>query len=430
MSWTPSSWRERPIRQLPAYPDPLALARVESRLGSAAPLAQVADIGGLTRQLAEVAAGRAFLLQGGDCAESFAEFGANKVRTVFNLLLEMAAMLSADGRREIVSVARIAGQFAKPRSALIETVGTVTLPAYRGDIVNGAGFDAASRTPDPDRMLQAYRQSKVTVELLQAYSAAAYADLGEIERSARERLGLVAERGRPTKAAAQPRIYTSHEALLLNYEQSLTRWDEESESWWATSGHMLWLGDRTRQLDGAHVEYAGGVGNPIGLKCGPGLSADDLLRLIDRLDPENRPGRLVLIGRFGAKAAAGHLPSLMKATRETGRRAIWAIDPMHGNTVAAGGFKTRFLGDIVAEMTDFFDIADSEGVHAGGIHLEMTGDDVTECLGGSLPLCEADLPRRYLTHCDPRLNETQALDLAAEAARLMRRRTRPASHAA
>ena len=430
MSWTPSSWRRRPAQQMPIYPDRLALARVESRLGSAAPLVRIAEIERLTLLLAEAAAGRAFLLQGGDCAESFAEFGANKLRTVFNLLLQMAAMLSADGGREVVTVARIAGQFAKPRSAPAETIDGVTLPAYRGDIVNGAAFDPVSRIPDPDRMLQAHRQAKVTIDLLQAFSAAAYADLATIDRHARERLGLGAERGRRSDPAPQPRIFTSHEALLLNYEQALTRWDEERESWWATSGHMLWLGDRTRQLEGAHVEFAGGVRNPIGLKCGPTLDTDDLLRLIDRLNPDNKPGRLVLIGRFGAKTAAEHLPALMRATREAGSRAIWTIDPMHGNSVAAGGFKTRFLSDIVAEMTAFFDIADSEGVHAGGIHLEMTGDDVTECLGGSLPLCESDLPRRYLTHCDPRLNETQALDLAAEAARLMRRRTRPASHAA
>ncbi|WP_129793104.1 3-deoxy-7-phosphoheptulonate synthase class II [Sphingosinicella sp. CPCC 101087] len=430
MSWTPASWRERPARQMPSYPDLGALAQVESRLASAAPLARVADIRRLSGLIAEASAGRAFLLQGGDCAESFAEFGANKVRTVFNLLLEMAAMLSADGGREVVTVARIAGQFAKPRSAATETVGEITLPAYRGDIVNGAAFDPLSRTPDPERMLQAHRQSKVTIELLHAFSAAAYADLGAIRLSAQARLGLGSERGRWGEEAPQPRVFTSHEALLLHYEQALTRWDEESESWWATSGHMLWLGDRTRQIDGAHVEYASGVSNPIGLKCGPSLSADELLRLIDRLDPDNRPGRLVLIGRFGAKAAADHLPALMRATRQAGSQALWAIDPMHGNTVTAGGFKTRFLGDIVAEMTRFFDIADSQGVHAGGVHLELTGDDVTECLGGSLPLCEADLPRRYLTHCDPRLNETQALDLAAEAARLMRRRTRPASHAA
>jgi 3-deoxy-7-phosphoheptulonate synthase len=429
MSWAPASWRRHPARQLPCYPDVEALARVESRLGSAAPLVRVADVARLGRRLGEIADGRGFLLQGGDCAESFAEFGANKVRTVFNLLLEMAAMLSADGGREVVTVARIAGQFAKPRSAPTETVDGLTLPAYRGDIINGAGFDAASRTPDPDRMLQAHRQARVTVELLQAYSAAAYADVGEIRGRARARLGLKGDRSAEEAGPAVP-VYTSHEALLLHYEQALTRWDEESEGWWATSGHMLWLGDRTRQLDGAHVEYASGIRNPIGLKCGPSITAEELLRLVERLDPDNAPGRLVLIGRFGAREVAKHLPTLMRATRRAGRAAIWAVDPMHGNTRPAGGLKTRFLGDIAAELTSYFDIAEAEGVPAGGVHLEMTGADVTECLGGSLPLSEADLPRRYLTHCDPRLNESQALDIAAEVAALLRRAARPASHAA
>ena len=430
MSWSPGSWRRHPAAQMPIYPDPAALAQVESRLACAAPLVSVAEVKQLGERLAQVADGRAMLLQGGDCAESFAEFGANKVRTVFNLLQQMAAMLSAGSRDPVVTVARIAGQFAKPRSAATETIDGITLPSYRGDIVNGADFDAASRTPDPERMLRAHRQARVTVDLLRAYSAAAYADLARIRRSAHERLGLGADL-RPIDEEPPPAtLFTSHEALLLHYEQALTRWDEESESWWAASGHMLWLGDRTRQPDGAHVDYASGVRNPIGLKCGPSLSADALLRLIDRLDPENRPGRLVLIGRFGARQVARHLPELMRATRRAGSRAIWTIDPMHGNTVAAGGFKTRFLGDIIAEMSAFFEIAESEQVHAGGLHLEMTGEDVTECLGGSLPLSEVDLPRRYLTHCDPRLNETQAIDIAAEAARLVGRRARPASHAA
>ena len=431
MSWTPTSWRLRPAAQLPNYADAGALAQVESRLASSVPLVPVAEIAQLRRQLADAASGRAFLLQGGDCAESFAEFGANKVRTVFNLLLQMAAMVAASGPDRVVTVARIAGQFAKPRSAPTETIDGLTLPSYRGDIVNGAAFDAASRAPDPERMLRAHRQSRVTLDLLRAYGAAAYADLARIRRSARERLGLAGVSPTADEESPSPvRLFTSHEALLLHYEQALTRWDEVTEGWWATSGHMLWIGDRTRQLDGAHVEYARGIRNPIGLKCGPSLKSDELLRLIDRLDPHDEPGRLVLIGRFGARGAARHLPALMRATRAAGRRALWTIDPMHGNTVSAGGFKTRFLGDIIAEMAAFFDIADSEGVHAGGVHLEMTGDDVTECLGGSLPLSEADLPRRYLTHCDPRLNEMQALDLAAEIARMIRQRAQPELHAA
>jgi 3-deoxy-7-phosphoheptulonate synthase len=426
MSWTPNGWRMRPALQQPCYPDATALAEVEARLGSAPPLVRVADIRRLKAALAEVSAGRAILLQGGDCAESFAEFGADKVRRMFNLLLEMAAMLGAGAGVDVVTVGRLAGQFAKPRSADSETIAGVTLPAYRGDIVNGSDFDAEARRPDPERMHRAHRQARVTVDLVQAYCAAAYADAPAITRRARTRLGLA-----PAAETASPvRLFTSHEALLLPYEQALTRWDEESEAWWATSGHMVWIGERTRQLDGAHVEYASGIANPIGLKCGPSLEPDALLRLIERLDPGNVPGRLVLIGRFGARAAAERLPALMRAPRQAGSEAIWSIDPMHGNTVSAGGLKTRFLKDIAVEMKTYFEVAASEGVHAGGVHLEMTGDDVTECLGGSLPLSEEDLPRRYRTHCDPRLNENQALDVAAEIVRLMRAVATPASNAA
>jgi 3-deoxy-7-phosphoheptulonate synthase len=431
MSWSPSSWRSRRAEQLPEYPNPLALARAEARLASAAPLVRIADIQRLKSQLGRVASGQAFLLQGGDCAESFAEFGAEKVRTTYSLLLQMNIMLREIGAGEVVNIARLAGQFAKPRSNGSETIDGVTLPSYRGDIINGPAFDAASRTPDPDRMLEAYRQCGVTRKLLRAFSAAAYADVARFRSEARERLGLKgpAPAG-PLLAARIPRIYTSHEALLLNYEQPLTRFDEESGKWWATSGHMLWIGDRTRSLDGAHIEYARGIANPIGLKCGPSLAADDLLRLIERLDPDNKPGRLVLIGRFGAEKVERHLPELMRATRRAGRRAIWSIDPMHGNTVTAAGVKTRFVDDIASEVTSFFEIAEAENVHARGVHLEMTGADVTECLGGSLPLSEKDLSQRYLTHCDPRLNRSQALDIAAVVAEQLVRMPLPASNAA
>jgi 3-deoxy-7-phosphoheptulonate synthase len=277
-------------------------------------------------------------------------------------------------------------------------------------------------------MLEAYRQCSVTRKLLRAFSAAAYADVARLQAEARERMGIKGSgRAAPVRI---PRIYTSHEALLLNYEEALTRFDEASESWWSTSGHMLWIGDRTRSLDGAHVEYARGIGNPIGLKCGPSLAADDLLRLIERLDPDNAPGRLVLIGRFGASKVADHLPPLMRATRRAGRRAIWSIDPMHGNTVTAAGVKTRFVDDIAAEVRTFFEVADAEGVHARGVHLEMTGADVTECLGGSVPLSEKHLSQRYLTHCDPRLNKSQALDIAAVVAEQLARKVVLASNAA
>jgi 3-deoxy-7-phosphoheptulonate synthase len=411
--WSPESWRGHAPAQLPAYPDAAALSRVERRLAGSAPLVEIADIIHLRAALSRVAKGSGFVLQGGDCAESFAEFGADKVRVTYNLLLHMGAVLRAAGGQEVVHLARIAGQFAKPRSSLSETIDGVTLPSYRGDAVNGPAFTPAARNPDPRRLLDAHRQAQVTIELLHAYAAASYADLPDIHRE----VGLQ-ETPRPVA------MFTSHEALLLNYEQALTRFDEASESWWATSGHMIWIGDRTRSLDGAHVEFARGVANPLGLKCGPSLEPDDLLRLIDRLDPDNRPGRLILIGRFGAAKAAEHLPALMRATRREGRSAIWSVDPMHGNTQSVGGIKTRLVADINAEIRTFFDVARAEGVHPGGIHLEMTGSDVTECLGGSINVAEEDLGQRYLTHCDPRLNRGQALDVAKAVAEMLARQPR------
>ena len=429
MNWKPDTWRSHPAAQAPLYPDAGALTRVEHRLRLAPALTKASDTLHLRALLAKVSVGRGFLLQGGDCAESFAEFGADKVRMTFNLLLEMGAMIGARSGGEVVHLARIAGQFAKPRSAQTETIAGVTLPSYRGDAVNGPAFEPVSRTPDPKRLLGAHRQAQVTIELLAAYSAASYADLPGLRRAAHARLGL----REPTGSQAGPRpvsTFTSHEALLLNYEEALTRFDEASESWLATSGHMIWLGDRTRQIDGAHVEFARGVGNPIGIKCGPSLEVDDLLALIDRIDPDNKPGRLVLIGRFGADKIAAHLPNLMQATRREGRNAIWSIDPMHGNTQSRGALKTRLLSHILAEIDTFFDVAAAEGVHAGGVHLEMTGADVTECLGGSLPLAEEDLPRRYLTHCDPRLNHAQALDVAVMIAERMTKGMQRASDAA
>ena len=426
MSWTPASWRARVAAQAPAYPDAGALARIEQRLRASPPLTRAADTLHLRALLAKVAAGRAFIVQGGDCAESFAEFGADKVRMTFNLLLQMGAMIGARGGQDVIHLARIAGQFAKPRSSPDETIDGVTLPSYRGDAVNGPAFTAADRNPDPKRLLAAHRQAQVTIELLAAYSAASYADLPAIRRAAHARLGL-----RPPGGSDRPvATFTSHEALLLNYEEALTRFDQASESWLATSGHMIWLGDRTRQIDGAHVEFARGVGNPIGIKCGPSLSAEDMLRLIERVDPENRPGRLVLIGRFGADKVAAHLPGLMRATKAAGRNVIWSIDPMHGNTQSVGALKTRLLSRITAEIGTFFDVAEAEAVHPGGVHLEMTGADVTECLGGTLPTSEDDLPRRYLTHCDPRLNQAQAIDVAAMIADRMANEANRTSNAA
>jgi 3-deoxy-7-phosphoheptulonate synthase len=406
--WSPQSWRTRPAQQLAEYPDAGALARVERRLEGSESLVDIAEIIHLRAALARVASGDAFILQGGDCAETFAEFNAEKVRVTYNLLLRMGATLRAASGGDVVHLARIAGQFAKPRSAATEAIGDVTLPSYRGDAVNGPAFTAAARIPDPKRLLEAHRQAQVTIELLRAYASASYADLPKVHRE----VGL----NEPSRPVA---MFTSHEALLLNYEQALTRYDEASEQYWATSGHMLWIGDRTRQLDGAHIEFARGVGNPVGLKCGPSLKVDDLLRLMERLDPNNTPGRLVLIGRFGAANIEAQLPELMRATRREGRRAIWSIDPMHGNTRTVEGLKTRLVGDIVAEVRSFFEVAGAEGVSPGGVHLEMTGSDVTECIGGSVKLAREDLGRRYLTHCDPRLNEGQALDIAHAVAELL-----------
>ena len=417
--WLPESWRSRPAEQVASYPDAPALARVERRLAGSESLVDIADIIHLRAALARVANGEAILLQGGDCAESFAEFNADKVRVTYNLLLKMGARLRASSGADVVHLARIAGQFAKPRSSSMEVIGDVALPSYRGDAVNGPEFTATARVPDPKRLLDAHRQAQVTIQLLDAYAAASYADLPAVHRS----VGLK-ETSRPVA------MFTSHEALLLNYEQALTRYDDASEQWWATSGHMLWIGDRTRQLDGAHVEFARGVGNPVGLKCGPSLDADDLLRLIDRLDPKNVAGRLVLIGRFGADKIADHLPRLMEATRREGRRAIWSIDPMHGNTCTVEGLKTRMVADIVSEARTFFEIASAQGVHPGGVHLEMTGSDVTECIGGSLKLAREDLTRSYLTHCDPRLNESQALDVANAIAETLARRSTGRAQAA
>lgn len=406
--WSPRSWRDRPAQQQVNYADRDALGRVERRLTGSKALVEIADIIHLRASLAQVARGDAFIIQGGDCAESFAEFNSDKVRVTYNLLLRMGAMVGASSGRNVVHLARIAGQFAKPRSCPTETIGAVTLPSYRGDAVNGPAFTPAAREPDPKRLLQAHRQAQVTIQLLQAYASASYADVPRVDRE----VGL----HDPDRPAS---IFTSHEALLLNYEQALARYDEASEQWWGTSGHMLWIGDRTRQLDGAHVEFARGIANPVGLKCGPSMQADDLLRLIERLDPANMPGRLVLIGRFGASQIDRHLPGLMQATKRAGSNAIWSIDPMHGNTRTVGGVKTRLVDDIIAETRGFFDIAAAEGLHAGGVHLEMTGSDVTECLGGTRKLVQEDLGRRYLTHCDPRLNAHQALDVAQAVADLL-----------
>ncbi len=384
--WYPASWRGYAARQMPAYADEVLLDAVEARLAGAAPVIAVDDAARLRDAMAALAEGRGFLLQGGDCAESFDDPVAEQVAGIVGLFDAMAERLSPAINGRLVEVARIAGQFAKPRSAHDETHDGVTLPAYRGDIVNGIAFDAAAREADPQRMIRAHMQSVGTAA------------------------SLAAARG-----SSAP-IFTSHEALLLPYEEPLTRRDAAGR-WWATSGHMLWLGDRTRQLDGAHVEYLRGIENVVGVKCGPTISPEELLRLIDRLDPRNRAGKLVLIGRFGAKKIAELLPPLMRATKD--RAVIWTIDPMHGNTTMSGKRKVRRLPDILTEIDVFFAIARAEGVHGGGVHLEMSALDVTECLGGRGPASIDELEKNWLTACDPRLNRAQAIDLAAHVAALL-----------
>jgi 3-deoxy-7-phosphoheptulonate synthase len=434
--WRPDSWRGMPIKQVPDYPDERALAAVEETLRNFPPLVFAGEARRLKAALRDVADGKAFLLQGGDCAESFAEFHPNNIRDTFRVLLQMAVVLTYGAACPVVKVSRMAGQFAKPRTADTETQNGLTLPAYRGDIVNGMEFDAASRAPDPQRMMRAYSQAAATLNLLRAFAQGGYADLhrvhswnqGFVEKSpagARyqemadrlsETLDFMAACGLTSETTPQIRetdLYTSHEALLLSYEQALTRVDSTSGDWYDCSAHMLWIGDRTRQPDGAHVEFLRGVKNPIGLKCGPTLPADDLLRLIDTLNSENEAGRLTLIARMGADKVEAKLPALIRAVQREGRRVVWCCDPMHGNTITSStGYKTRQVDRILAEVRGFFAVHEAEGSYAGGVHFEMTGQDVTECIGGAQAITETGLADRYHTHCDPRLNASQALELA------------------
>ena len=435
--WTPQSWRQKPVKHLPTdYPDPAALERVEGELRNLPPLVFAGEARRLKDLLGDVARGDAFLLQGGDCAESFKEFRADNIRDTFRLILQMAVVLTFAGGKPVVKVGRIAGQFAKPRSEAIETQGGVTLPSYRGDIINGMAFEESERIPDPERLLKAYSQSASTLNLLRAFAGGGYADLYNIHKWT---LGFVADSPLGARYAEltdkisdslrfmaavgvtpnshpdlhRVEFFTSHEALLLGFEEAMTRVDSTSGDWYDTSAHMVWIGERTRQLDGGHIEFVKGIKNPIGMKVGATLEPDDLLRLIDVLNPRNEPGRLTLIGRFGAEKVGERLPRLMAATHREGRAVVWATDPMHGNTLkAATGYKTRPFDRIMSEVRSFIDVAEAEGVHPGGVHLEMTGQNVTECLGGARALSETDLGDRYHTHCDPRLNADQALELA------------------
>jgi len=435
-NWTPSSWRSFPIKQVPDYADEGTLKTTEARLASFPPLVFAGEARKLKRKLAKVSEGKGFLLQGGDCAESFAEHEADNIRDFFRVFLQMAVVLTFAGGQPVVKVGRIAGQFAKPRSSNVEKQGDVELPSYRGDIINGIGFDTASREPDPERQIMAYRQSAATLNLLRAFAMGGYANLEHVHRwtmgylrgspqSERyqhladrisETLGFMRSCGinpDTTPQLKSTEFYTSHEALLLGFEEALTRVDSTSGEWYATSGHMLWIGDRTRQPDHAHLEFCRGVQNPIGLKCGPSLEADELIRLIDILNPANEAGRLTLIARFGAGKIEDHLPTLIRKVEAEGRKVLWSCDPMHGNVIkASSGYKTRPFDAILSEVRDFLSIHRAEGTHAGGIHVEMTGQNVTECTGGAREVSDDDLADRYHTHCDPRLNADQALELA------------------
>lgn len=433
--WQKSTWRARPRVQMPDYRDQVRLAEVERQLAKYPPLVFAGEARKLKSALAAAARGEAFLLQGGDCAEAFDQFSANSIRDTFKVMLQMAMVLTYGAKVPVVKVGRMAGQFAKPRSAPTEVIDGVELPSYRGDIINDLAATEAARQPDPGRMLQAYLQSAATLNLLRAFSTGGYADVRQVhswtlgftesEKASRFRdmanrisdtLDFMTAAGIDSAARHEMQtvdFYTSHEALLLEYEEALTRQDSTSGKWLAGSAHLIWIGDRTRQPDGAHVEYARGVLNPIGLKCGPSMTASDLKVLMARLNPANEPGRLTLITRFGAGKVAEHMPRLLQAVREEGANVLWVCDPMHGNTVkSASGYKTRPFDAVLREVREFFAFHRGMGTIPGGVHFEMTGLDVTECTGGVHAVQDADLSDRYHTACDPRLNATQSLELA------------------
>ena len=443
-NWSPNSWRSKKVLQMPTYPDADKLAAVEEKLKSFPPLVFAGEARNLKSQLADVAAGKAFLLQGGDCAEAYSEHGADNIRDFFRVFLQMSAVLTFAAAKPVVKVGRIAGQFAKPRSSDMETKDGVELPSYRGDIINATEFSEEARIPDAHRQIMAYRQSAATLNLLRAFAQGGYANLEHVQSwmldfvddsplSERysELAGRIAETLSFMKAIGfdaeryqrlrETDFYTSHEALLLGYEEALTREDSTSGDYYGTSGHFLWIGDRTRQPDHAHVEYFRGIKNPIGMKCGPSIEPDELIELIDILNPDNELGRLTLICRFGAGKVKDHLPGLIRAVEKAGKTVVWCCDPMHGNTISAGGYKTRPFEKVLAEVREFFEVHCEEGTYPGGVHFEMTGQDVTECIGGAKDIQEKDLGHRYHTHCDPRLNANQALELAFLVAELLKK---------
>ncbi|HVB89257.1 MAG TPA: 3-deoxy-7-phosphoheptulonate synthase class II [Beijerinckiaceae bacterium] len=442
--WSPDSWRAKPIEQAPIYADQAGLADVERQLAGFPPLVFAGEARKLKLALGRVAKGESFLLQGGDCAESFVEHSADNIRDFFRVFLQMAVVLTFAGSSPVVKIGRVAGQFAKPRTAPTERQEGIELPSYRGDIINATEFTESARAADPRRQLEAYRQSAATLNLLRAFATGGYANLENAHRwmlgfvndsPQSERYQQLADRITETLAfmraigldpeshpeMRQTDFYTSHEALLLGFEQALTRIDSTTGDYYATSGHMVWIGDRTRQFDHAHVDYCRGIRNPIGLKCGPSLRADDLLRLVDILNPADEPGRLTLTCRFGSDRVMDHLPALVRMIKREGRTVVWSCDPMHGNTItSAGGYKTRPFDRIMSEIRSFFAVHAGEGTYAGGVHLEMTGKNVTECTGGARAIMEADLHDRYHTHCDPRLNAEQAIEIAFLIAELLK----------
>jgi 3-deoxy-7-phosphoheptulonate synthase len=444
-SWSPDSWRAKPIQQVPDYPDPAALAAVEQRISTYPPLVFAGEARKLKKSLASVAAGQSFLMQGGDCAESFVEHHPDNIRDFFRVFLQMAVVLTYAGQMPVIKVGRIAGNFAKPRTLPTEKVGDLELMSYRGDNINGIEFTPEARTPDPSRIESSYRQAAATLNLLRAFAQGGYANLEHVHQwmlgfvkdspqghryqeladRISESMSFMRACGIDSETTPQLRstdFFTSHEALLLGFEQAMTRVDSTTGDWYATSGHMLWIGDRTRQPDHAHVEFCRGVKNPIGLKCGPTTTPDGLLELIDLLNPENEPGKLTLIARFGADKVAEKLPALIRAVEREGHVVVWSCDPMHGNTIkAASGYKTRPFDLILREVEQFFSIHRAEGTNPGGIHVEMTGKNVTECTGGARAITDEDLHDRYHTHCDPRLNADQSIELAFLVAELLKR---------
>ncbi len=438
MTWKPNSWRNYPVVQMPTYPDESKVNSVEAKLSFKPPLVFAGEVQALKKSLALAEKGNAFILQGGDCAESFSQFSANGIRDTFKVLLQMAVILTYGSSIPIIKIGRIAGQFAKPRSSDVEIIDGIELPSYRGDMINDMEFNKTARQPDPQRLIDGYEQSAATLNLIRAFAQGGMANLEkvhewtlgflndtpetdkyrEIANRISESLNFMKACGLTSSSVPQLRetdFFTSHEALLLNYEEALTREDTitAEKGWYATSAHLLWVGDRTRQFDHGHIEYLSGIQNPVGIKCGPSLEKDDLLRLLDKVNPNNESGKVVLICRMGSEKVNEHLPKLIKNIKANGKNVTWCCDPMHGNTIkASNGYKTRRVAEILNEVNNFFLVHKSEGTLPGGVHFEMTGSNVTECLGGANEVKESDLGSRYHTHCDPRLNGSQSLELA------------------